>query len=133
MPRKKKEIKYVDKNNREYKLGDIVLNNLFGDYWTVGRYKDNKDISKYEEDCPFYLAQYDDVNSYFIDLDEPEGFEIIKSKEDGGYEELLEEIRQLGKEINKKATKFGDSVYKKQLIQEDNLMVVYNDEKSKKC
>lgn len=104
----KKDIKYTDRNGKEYKLGDIVLNSFFGDYWTVGRYKDNKDISKYEEECPYYLAQYDDVDSYFIDLDEPEGFEIIKSRDDDGYEELLEEIRQLGKEINASMHKFED-------------------------
>ena len=27
--------KYYDSNNKEYKVGDIVFNPFFGDYWLV--------------------------------------------------------------------------------------------------
>lgn len=97
----KEDLEYVDMNNRPYKLGDVVLNNYFGDYWVVGKYSDNSDISKYEEDCPFFLAQYGNPDYYFMDLDEPKDFSILKSVDEEGYEELLEMVKALGKEINK--------------------------------
>ena len=83
-------MKYKDKNKRVYKVGDIVFNTFFGDLWVVYEYNDN-DPEKQE--CPYYLALYDDKDYYYTDLDTVSGFEILKSKDEEGYDDLLNEIK----------------------------------------
>ena len=35
---------YKDMDGREYKVGDIVLNTFFGDYWVVAKNRKNEKI-----------------------------------------------------------------------------------------
>lgn len=91
---------YRDVEENEYQIGDIVVNPFFGDYWIVGKYSENPDIANYEEDCPYYLAQYGDPDLYFIDLDEPAGFKIIERKGTDRYEVALKEINEIAKTLH---------------------------------
>lgn len=92
---------YKDSKGKEYLLDDIVFNPFFGDYWIVGKYSENKDIAEYEEDCPYYLAQYGDPDLYFMDLDEPSGFVIEKRKGIDDYEEAKKELDEIAKTLQK--------------------------------
>ena len=69
--------KYYDSNNKEYKVGDIVFNPFFGDYWLVEEYTEEEQS---ETDCPYCLSLYGDKDDYYMDIDEPAGFIIICSK-----------------------------------------------------
>ena len=44
---------YKDMDGREYKVGDIVLNTFFGDYWVVAKNRKNE-----REDCEYRLLLY---------------------------------------------------------------------------
>lgn len=102
------EKEYKDAKGKTYEIGDIVFNPCFGDYWLVGKYSDNKTISKYEDECPYYLAQYGDPDLYFMDLDEPYGFEIEVKKGSERYENALKEIQEIAK-FYKKADEEEDN------------------------
>lgn len=93
------ETRYRDAKEREFKVGDIVYNPFFGDYWIVGKYSDNEYLAEYEEDCPYYLAQYGDPDLYFMDLDEPSGFVIEQSIGEAKYDEYFNEINRIAKEL----------------------------------
>lgn len=88
-------MKYKDKNKRVYKVGDIVLNTFFGNLWVVYEYE-----NKENQDCPYYLALYNDKDYYYTDLDMVSGFEILKSKDEEGYDDLLNEIKIILDKIN---------------------------------
>ena len=88
-------MEFKDMNNREYKIGDIVLNHFFGDYWTVKKYDKDQEV-----DCLYYLSLYDNDDYYTTDLDTVDSFEIIKSINEEGYNELLEKIRKIGKDLD---------------------------------
>jgi len=92
---------YRDAEGKEFEVGDIVFNPCFGDYWIVGKYSENKHIKKYEEECPYYLAQYGDPDLYFMDLDEPSGFVIEKRKGIDDYEETKKELDEIAKTLQK--------------------------------
>ena len=91
---------YKDSEGEEFEVGDIVFNSCFRDYWIVGKYSENEYIKKYEEECPYYLAQYGDPDLYFMDLDEPAGFIIeVKSNEGDRYENALKELKQIAEHL----------------------------------
>ena len=92
---------YRDAEGEEFEVGDIVFNPCFGDYWIVGKYSENEHIKKYEEECPYYLAQYGDPDLYFMDLDEPSGFVIEKRKGIDDYEETKKELDEIAKTLQK--------------------------------
>lgn len=85
--------KYKDSKGKEYKVGDVVFNPFFGDYWVVGEYN-----PKPRKGCPYYLAQYGDEDE-FIDLDEPSGFVIVCSKGDEDYNQFIEEFKVIVERI----------------------------------
>ena len=94
---------YKDSEGKEFEVGDIVFNPCFRDYWIVGKYSENEHIKKYEEECPYYLAQYGDPDLYFMDLDEPAGFIIeVKSNEGDRYENALKELKQIVEHLQDK-------------------------------
>ena len=109
-----KSLNYQDSNGKYYQLGDIVFNPCFRDYWLVGKYSDNPDIAKYEEECPYYLAQYGDPDLYFMDLDEPTGFIIEERKGTDRYEEAIKELNEIAKTLKEFHNK-GDEEENEQL------------------
>lgn len=84
--------KYYDSNKREYKVGDIVYNPFFGDYWLVEEYTEEEQS---ETDCPYCLSLYGDKDDYYMDIDEPAGFIIICSKGEPDYNKYIEEFNEI--------------------------------------
>ena len=81
---------YKDMDGREYKVGDIVLNTFFGDYWVVAKNRKNE-----REDCEYRLLLYNNEKEYYMDLNEPSKFKIIASKGEKEYKDLLKEINKI--------------------------------------
>lgn len=95
-----KNFKYSDSKGKEYKVGDVVFNPFFGDFWLVGKYEEP------EDECPYYLAQYGDMDLYYMDLDEPCGFEIVCSKDEEDYEKYITELKEIAKRIKEEEAKW---------------------------
>lgn len=83
---------YRDSNGEEYKEGDIVYNPCIGDYWVV-----RCSIPKDNTLCPYQLVLWDSRNEYYMDLDEPIGFVIVRRKGDKEYKSLLKSIHRIKK------------------------------------
>lgn len=93
-----KQSKITDSKNKLYRTGDIVFNPCFGDIWLVHKYtKHEKEL--YTPGCDYCFCQYGVLENYFMDLDEPEGFVIIKRKGQKGYYKLLHNITRWGKDL----------------------------------
>lgn len=86
---------YKDMDGREYKVGDIVLNTFFEDYWVVAKNKKNE-----SEDCKYRLLLYNDTKDYYMDLDEPSKFRIVASKGESEYNNLLRQINIIRRKRN---------------------------------
>lgn len=86
---------YKDMDGREYKVGDIVLNIFFGDYWVVAKNRKNE-----SEDCKYRLLLYNDTKDYYMDLDEPSKFRIVASKGESEYNNLLRQINIIRRKRN---------------------------------
>ena len=80
---------YCDSNGVEYKEGDIVYNPCVGDYWVV-----RESIPSDNTLCPYQLVLWDSREEYFMDLDDPVGFEIICRKDDEDYKQILQAIHR---------------------------------------
>ena len=91
---KEKELEYKDSKGRNYKLGDIVFNPYFGDYWLVEEYTEE------ERDCvcPYCFSLYGSKDEYYMDLDEPAGFEIVCSVGEKDYDTYREEFKEIIKQ-----------------------------------
>lgn len=83
---------YYDKNNIEYKVGDIVCNTFAGDYWVVVELTD-EEKKLYDIETDLGLALYNDKDYYCIAIDEPVGFEIVMSIDDDDYLDFLKEMK----------------------------------------
>lgn len=81
---------YCDSKGLEYKEGDIVYNPCMGDYWVV-----RCSIPSDNTLCPYQLVLWDSRNEYYMDLDEPIGFEIVRRKGDKEYKSLLKSIHKI--------------------------------------
>ena len=92
---------YKDMDGREYKVGDIVLNTFFGDYWVVAKNRKNE-----REDCEYRLLLYNNEKEYYMDLNEPSKFKIIASKGEKEYKDLLKEINKIKRDRNLRDSKF---------------------------
>lgn len=92
---------YKDMDGREYKVGDVVLNTFFGDYWVVAKNKKNE-----REDCEYRLLLYNNEKEYYMDLNEPSKFKIIASKGEKEYKDLLKEINKIKRDRNLRDSKF---------------------------
>lgn len=92
---------YKDMDGREYKVGDIVLNTFFGDYWVVAKNRKNE-----REDCEYRLLLYNNEKDYYMDLNEPSKFKIIASKGEKEYKDLLKEINKIKRDRNLRDSKF---------------------------
>lgn len=92
---------YKDMDGREYKVGDIVLNTFFGDYWVVAKNKKNE-----REDCEYRLLLYNNEKEYYMDLNEPSKLKIIASKGEKEYKDLLKEINKIKRDRNLRDSKF---------------------------
>ena len=79
-------------------LGDILLNRFFGDYWLVEESTD--EYSDAGEDYGFIISRYGNKDDYYETFI-PESFEIVKRKNDDDYEEFLQKIIKIGKDIEK--------------------------------
>lgn len=86
---------YKDMDGREYKVGDIVLNTFFGDYWVVAKNRKNE-----REDCEYRLLLYNNEKEYYMDLDEPSKFRIVASKGESEYNNLLRQINIIRRKRN---------------------------------
>lgn len=86
-----KELEYKDSKGRNYKLGDIVFNPCFGDFWLVEEY--TKEERDYE--CPYCFSLYGSKDEYYMDLDEPVGFEIVCSKGEPDYDQYIKEFKEI--------------------------------------
>lgn len=92
---------YKDMDGREYKVGDIVLNTFFGDYWVVAKNRKNE-----RQDCEYRLLLYNNEKDYYMDLNEPSKFKIIASKGEKEYKDLLKEINKIKRDRNLRDSKF---------------------------
>ena len=92
---------YKDMDGREYKVGDIVLNTFFGDYWVVAKNRKNE-----RQDCEYRLLLYNNEKEYYMDLNEPGKFKIIASKREKEYKDLLKEINKIKRDRNLRDSKF---------------------------
>lgn len=81
---------YCDSKGVEYKEGDIVYNPCIGDYWVV-----RCSIPSDNTLCPYQLLLWDSREEYFMDLDEPAGFEVVSRKGDTDYKILLGYIHKV--------------------------------------
>ena len=81
---------YCDSKGIEYKEGDIVYNPCFGDYWVV-----RCSIPSDNTLCPYQLVLWDSRDEYYMDLDEPTGFEIVRRKGDKEYKSLLKSVHKI--------------------------------------
>lgn len=90
---------YKDANAKVYKLGDIVYNPFFGDYWLVEQYTE-QEMKDYDTECPYCLSLYGSKDIYSIDIDEPVGFVIVCHKRDPKYEEYIQAFKKVQKEEN---------------------------------
>lgn len=86
---------YFDANGREYELGDLVYNPLFGDVWLVDEW--TEDEPREPGDSPYCLRQYCSKEIYSMDIDDPDGFVIESRKGDEGYEKLYEQCEDYAK------------------------------------
>ena len=86
---------YKDMDGREYKVGDIVLNTFFGDYWVVAKNRKNE-----REDCEYRLLLYNNEKEYYMDLNEPSKFRIVASKGESEYNNLLRQINIIRRKRN---------------------------------
>ena len=92
---------YKDMDGREYKVGDIVLNTFFGDYWVVAKNRKTE-----REDCEYRLLLYNNEKDYYMDLNESSKFKIIASKGEKEYKDLLKEINKIKRDRNLRDSKF---------------------------
>lgn len=92
---------YKDMDGREYKVGDIVLNTFFGDYWVVAKNRKNE-----RQDCEYRLLLYNNEKDYYMDLNEPSKFKIIASRGEKEYKDLLKEINKIKRDRNLRDSKF---------------------------
>lgn len=99
------ETGYRDAEEKEYQVGDIVVNPFFGDYWIVCKYAEDENMKQYEDECPYYLCQYGDPDLYFMDLDEPAGFKIVERKGTAQYNMILKELNEIAQALQKE---YGD-------------------------
>ena len=81
---------YCDSKGVEYKEGDIVYNPCIGDYWVV-----RCSIPSDNTLCSYQLVLWDSRDEYYMDLDEPAGFEIVSRKGDTDYKILLGYIHKV--------------------------------------
>lgn len=81
---------YCDSKGVEYKEGDIVYNPCIGDYWVV-----RCSIPSDNTLCPYQLVLWDSRDEYYMDLDEPVGFEIVRRKGDKEYKSLLKSVHKI--------------------------------------
>lgn len=81
---------YCDSKGVEYKEGDIVYNPCIDDYWVV-----RCSIPSDNTLCPYQLVLWDSRDEYYMDLDEPAGFEIVSRKGDTDYKILLGYIHKV--------------------------------------
>lgn len=88
---------HFDPNDKEYQVGDLVMNELFGDVWLVDYWQpeDNPE----PDDTEFCFVQYCMHDLTVIDIAEPEGFTIIARLGDDEYQKLYEECLATGKKI----------------------------------
>ena len=95
-----KKLVYFDFKGKQYKEGDIVFNPFFGDFWLVEKYTDKEKL-EYDTECDYCFSQYGSKDLYFMDLDEPSGFEIVCSVNDKDYEKYLNEFKTIVENITK--------------------------------
>ena len=81
---------YCDSKGVEYKEGDIVYNPCIGDYWVV-----RCSIPSDNTLCPYQLVLWDSRDEYYMNLDEPVGFEIVRRKGDKEYKSLLKSVHKI--------------------------------------
>lgn len=87
---------YKDTNDRFYKVGDLVYNPAFGDVWEVKKYKIPP------EACEYALVLWGDWSNYYMDINEPAGFEILASKGEKGYLKLKYKCYKVAKKFREK-------------------------------
>lgn len=83
---------YFDSNGREYELGDLVYNPMFGDVWLVDEWDENE--ARDAGDSPYCLRQYCSKEIYCIDIDDPDGFVIEARRGDEHYDELYRQCEE---------------------------------------
>ena len=91
---------YFDMNGTEYEMGDLVVNTLFGDIWLVNKYTEEERAADPDLECEYCLRLWADPDYMAIDLDEPEGFEVIANKGDEKYDELMAACKTAMNEIS---------------------------------
>lgn len=87
-------VNYKDANGNQYYIGDLVFNPFFGDIWLIDKYSE-KEMKEYKTECPYCLKLWTSADQYVMDLDEPEGFVILKHKNEDGYSELYNECLEV--------------------------------------
>lgn len=85
---------YKDSKGNEYKVGDIVFNPTFGDYWVVQKYTE-QEKKDFDAECDYCLVLNNDKDDYFEDIDVPQGFEIVMSSDNDDYELAISELNKL--------------------------------------
>lgn len=85
-------IGYFDSEGREYELGDLVYNPLFGDVWLVDEWAE--DEPREPGDSPYCLRKYCSKKIYSMGIDDPDGFVIEARKGDENYGKLYEQCEE---------------------------------------
>ena len=83
---------YFDGHDREYKIGDIVYNPYFNDYWVVYKSK-----PEYNFECPYCLLLWNSEDEDVEELDTPKGFLVVCSIDEEEYDNALEYINKIAK------------------------------------
>ena len=86
--------KYKDIEDKQYQVGDIVLNQALGDIWLVEKLND-KEIAEYKVDNKYVLSLYGNRDVDCISIDEPYGFKIICRTDDYDYIKYIQLFKDM--------------------------------------
>ena len=78
--KKREKTGYKDSKGLEYCVGDIVFNSSIADIWYIDKLND-KDKNELNFEIP-YAMELNGTDAYVMELDEPEGFEIVCTPRD---------------------------------------------------
>ncbi|MBD5584079.1 MAG: hypothetical protein HDQ88_03280 [Clostridia bacterium] len=88
----------LDPNGNEYHVGDLVLNELFGDVWLVDHWLPDDDPGP--DDTGFCFMQYCSHDLMVIDIEEPESFAILSRPGDEDYQKIYDECVEVARKMS---------------------------------
>lgn len=85
---------FKDKKGEEYKTGDIAFNPLWGDFWFVEKLSE-EERSEFGFETNYCLSLYGNKEESALELDEPDGFEIVIRPTDKDYNKTFDDFEKI--------------------------------------